>query len=388
MAKRKTEEMIKELKKKKLDPSAKPSDISYDPRTSTWDTTTFPSGKARLYSWNINGLNACMSRGDLQKFLKEEDPDLLCLNETKMDEKKIDSEKVKSKLFPEKYLQYWNCCKSSSGYAGTAILTKVKPIDVKYDLGIVEHDLEGRTITLEFEDFIIVACYVPNAGQKLDRLTYRTKEWDVDFRKYLKNLEQTRNKCVILCGDLNVAHHEIDIWNAKGNKKSAGFTVEEREEFTNLLNLGFVDSFRRLHPKEAKYSYWNLRSNARAENKGWRLDYFVVSEALMDAVEESDMLNKVTGSDHCPLKLFLNLHKAKKPGVSKKQYVEESKVESEQEEEDSEDSEKDEDEEAPKPSKAKKPATKASGIKVKATMKGEVKSKIEKKAAAKRGKRV
>lgn len=317
MAKRKTEEMLQALKKKKVDGSTceKPSDIAFDPRTSTWKVTEFPNGKARLYTWNVNGLNAVMGRGDLQKFLKNEDPDLLCLNEIKMDEKKIQSSKVKDQLFPEKYLMYWNCCKGSSGYAGTAILTKVKPLDVKFDLGILEHDLEGRTITMEFENFIIVACYVPNAGQKLDRLEYRTKKWDIDFRNYLKGLEVTKNKCVILCGDLNVAHHEIDISNPKGNLRSAGFTIEERNEFTNFLKEGFVDSFRKLHPTDVKYSYWNLRSGARATNKGWRLDYFAISECLMDAVLESDMCSSVMGSDHCPIKLYLDCSKIKKPNT-------------------------------------------------------------------------
>lgn len=381
MAKRKTAEMIQALKKKKTEGDDKPSDIAYDPRTSSWATTSFPSGKARLYTWNVNGLNSCLSGGNIQKFLKDEDPDLLCINETKMDEKKIEGDKIKSKMFPDKYLQYWNCCKSSSGYAGTAILTKVKPLDVKFDLGILEHDLEGRTITLEFKEFIIVACYVPNAGQKLDRLSYRTQKWDPDFRKYLKGLEQKKGKCVILCGDLNVAHMEIDIWNAKGNKKSAGFTEEERNEFTNFLKLGFVDSFRKLHPKEVKYSYWNLRSNARAENKGWRLDYFAVSEALMDAVDESDMINNVMGSDHCPLKLFLTLSKIKKPAGSKVSFEEEktkAKSKEEKKEEEDEDEDEDEEEEEEKPKKEKKKATKG---------KKGTQSKIEKKQTAKKSKK-
>lgn len=380
MAKRKTEEMIKELKKRKTGEEEKLSDIAHDPRTATWPTTSFPGGKARLYSWNVNGLKACMGRGDLQKFLKEEDPDVLCLNETKMDEKKIEAEKVRKNLFEEKYLQYWNCCKSSSGYAGTAVLTKVKPLSVKFDLGIIEHDLEGRTITLEFPDFVLVACYVPNAGQKLDRLVYRTKQWDLDFRKYLKNMEQSKNKCVILCGDLNVAHEEIDIWNASGNKRSAGFTIEERTEFTNFLKLGFADSFRKLHPTTVKYSYWNLRSNARAENKGWRLDYFVVSDALLGAVTDSDMLTKVTGSDHCPLKLFLDVSKVKKPGAAQGWKAEEAKAkgkgdgngkESESEESDSEKSE-DENEKKVKKQTSKKETLKSAKqtrLKTKATIK-------------------
>eukprot|EP00826_Nyctotherus_ovalis_P015252 TRINITY_DN1431_c0_g1_i4.p1 TRINITY_DN1431_c0_g1~~TRINITY_DN1431_c0_g1_i4.p1 ORF type:complete len:384 (-),score=113.57 TRINITY_DN1431_c0_g1_i4:168-1319(-) len=380
MAKRKTEEMIKELKRRKTNEDEKLSDIAHDPRTVTWPTTSFPSGKARLYSWNVNGLKACMGRGDLQKFLKEEDPDLLCLNETKMDEKKIEAENVRKNLFQEKYLQYWNCCKSSSGYAGTAVLTKVKPLSVKFDLGIIEHDLEGRTITLEFADFILVACYVPNAGQKLDRLQYRTKQWDLDFRKYLKNMEQSKNKCVILCGDLNVAHEEIDIWNASGNKRSAGFTIEERTEFTNFLKLGFADSFRKLHPTTVKYSYWNLRSNARAENKGWRLDYFVVSEALMGAVTDSDMLTEVLGSDHCPLKLFLDMSKVKKPGIAQDWRAEEANTKSKDKGEDNgkEESEYEEDDDEKSEDEKKVRGKKETGKNAKQT-------RLKTKATAKKG---
>ena len=189
------------------------------------------------------------------------------------------------------------------------MFSKVKPLDVTFDIGIPKHDQEGRTITAEFEKFILVTCYVPNAGQKLDRLDYRTKEWDLDFKNYLKSLEVKKKKCVILCGDLNVAHHEIDISNPKGNMKSAGFTKEERQGFTDLLSAGFKDSFRELHPKEVKYTYWNTRSNARAQNKGWRLDYFVVTGELMSAIAESDTVPNVMGSDHCPIKLTLTLGK-------------------------------------------------------------------------------
>lgn len=257
-----------------------------------------------------------MGRNDLQNFLKNEDPDILCINETKITEDKMDNT-IFNSLSKDKYLQFWNCCKVSSGYAGTAIFTKVRPWNVTFDLGIPKHDQEGRTITAEFANFILVACYVPNAGQKLDRLDYRTKEWDPDFAAYLKKLETTRNKCVILCGDLNVSHTEIDIFNAKGNKKSAGFTMEERNGFTNLLMSGFKDSFRELHPKEIKYTYWNMRSNARAENRGWRLDYFVVTPSLMSAINISDTVPDIMGSDHCPIKLILSIDKIVNPnGIS------------------------------------------------------------------------
>lgn len=270
----------------------------------SWEVTKFPADTIRICSWNINGLRAIMAKKELQGFLSKESPDILCLNETKIGEDKLDS-KITSELSKDKYLQFWNCCKSSTGYAGTALFSKVRPLDVSFDLGITKHDQEGRTITAEYEKFIVVACYVPNSGQHLSRLDYRTKEWDIDFRAYLKKLETTKNKCIILCGDLNVAHKEIDIHNPKGNLKSAGYTVEERKEFDNLLTQGFIDSYRELHPKEVKYSYWNMRSNARKENKGWRLDYFIVSKSLLPAIKDSNIMDKVIGSDHCPANLDL-----------------------------------------------------------------------------------
>eukprot|EP00826_Nyctotherus_ovalis_P030220 TRINITY_DN2404_c0_g1_i3.p1 TRINITY_DN2404_c0_g1~~TRINITY_DN2404_c0_g1_i3.p1 ORF type:complete len:334 (+),score=74.16 TRINITY_DN2404_c0_g1_i3:265-1266(+) len=278
----------------------------------SWKVTEFPAEVVHICSWNVNGLRAVMGKKELQGFLSKESPDILCLNETKISEEKLDA-KITSELSKENYLQFWNCSKTSSGYAGTALFSKVRPIDVSFDLGVSKHDQEGRTITAEYSKFVLVACYVPNSGQRLARLSYRTKEWDADFRNYLKNLETTKNKCVILCGDLNVAHKEIDISNPKGNMKSAGFTVEEREEFGRLLEMGFADSFRELHGKEVKYSYWNMRSNARKENKGWRLDYFVTSKALLPAIKDSNIMDKVMGSDHCPVNLELVLGKIKSP---------------------------------------------------------------------------
>ncbi len=282
-----------------------PSRTAIDSRMVAWKVAAFPGSTVRVYSWNVNGLKAVMGRKDLQNFLQSEDPDVLCLNETKMTDDRIEKEHIKDALLPAKYLQFWNCSRVKKGYAGTAIFTKVKPLDVKFDLGIEKHDQEGRTITLEFANFVLVACYVPNAGQKLDRLDYRTKEWDTDFSAYLKGLETKLGKGVILCGDLNVAHNEIDIFSAKSNQRSAGFTTEERKGFTSLLSTGFVDSFRQLHPADVKYSYWNSRTNARQEGKGWRLDYFVVSSTLMASVCDSEILNPVMGSDHCPVKLTL-----------------------------------------------------------------------------------
>ena len=293
----------------------------------SWKVTEFPAKTIRIYSWNVNGIRAVMGKKELQKFFEKENPDILCLNETKINEDKLDS-KIVSELSKDKYLQFWNCCKVSSGYAGTALFSKVRPLDVTFDLGIPKHDQEGRTITAEFEKFILVACYVPNSGQKLNRLDYRIKEWDVDFRTYLKELETKKNKCIILCGDLNVAHKEIDISNPKGNTRSAGFTIEERNEFTKLLDMGFIDSFRELHPKEIKYTYWNMRSKAREENKGWRLDYFVTTNTLLPAIEDSNAMKDIMGSDHCPIILKLVSDKISFPIEDKKE-VEEVKTKTE-----------------------------------------------------------
>ena len=207
--------------------------------------------------------------------------------------------------FPPEYHLYFNCCKTQKNYSGTGIASKYKPISVLMDLGIKKHDHEGRTIALEFENFYLVSCYVPNAGQKLVRLDYRTKEWDIDFRNFLKNLN--REKHVIWCGDLNVAHNEIDLYDPKGNKnKTAGFTDKEREQFTNLLNEGFVDTFRELHPDVVKYSWWSMRTQARKDNKGWRLDYFVIDSDGMNGVKDSLINNDIEGSDHCPIELIYN----------------------------------------------------------------------------------
>jgi len=266
-----------------------------------------PTGALRIYTWNINGIRAVTGKKELQNFISKENPDILCLNEIKIDKDKLESEGIQ-KIFPTTYNYYWNCCKVKSGYAGTAIFSKIKPINVTYDIGIPKHDGEGRTITAEYEKFFLVATYIPNAGQKLERLGYRTKEWDADFRKYLKSLE-AKGKPVIWCGDLNVAHNEIDISNPKGNLKSAGFTKEERAEFATLLGMGFVDTFRKLYPSKVEYTYWSARGTARAENKGWRLDYFVVSESIFPSVVDCGAQKNVMGSDHCPLQLVLNLDK-------------------------------------------------------------------------------
>lgn len=274
--------------------------LSVDPKYETGDGK-IDKDVIKISSWNINGLRSVLNKNEIDNYVNKDKPDILCLNETKVDKEALDSEQI-GKRMPKDYIQYWNCCKCSKGYSGVAILSRYKPLSVKADIGIPEHDQEGRTLTLEFEKFYLVSCYVPNAGEKLVRLDYRTKKWDPAFRNYLNELK--KKKSVILCGDLNVAHHEIDIANPKSNLKSAGFTVEERQEFTNLLKTGFVDSFRELYPKEVKYSYWSLRSNARATNKGWRLDYFVIDEdGFKKACQDSQINNSVMGSDHCPIEL-------------------------------------------------------------------------------------
>jgi len=206
-------------------------------------------------------------------------------------------------LFNKTYLTYWNFAEKA-GYAGTCIMTKFLPLNVTNGIGISKHDNEGRTITLEFDSFFLVTCYVPNAGEGLKRLSYRTKEWDLEFRAYLEGLR--KKKDVILCGDLNVAHHDIDISNPKGNLKSPGFTVEERSEFTKFLNLGYVDTFREKYPSLVKYSFWSARSNARETNKGWRLDYFIINKEAGKRCLDSEILNDYHGSDHCPIKLRFN----------------------------------------------------------------------------------
>ncbi|SHE92998.1 exodeoxyribonuclease III [Clostridium fallax] len=248
----------------------------------------------KLISWNVNGLRACVQKGFIDYFNKE-DADIFCVQETKLQKGQID-------LQLEGYHQYWNYAEKK-GYSGTAIFTKREPISVNYGIGIEEHDKEGRVITLEFDDYYVVTVYTPNSKQKLERLDYRVK-WEEDFRIYLKNLDD--KKPVIICGDLNVAHKEIDLKNPKNNRKNAGFTDEEREEFTKLLDDGFIDTFRYLYPdKEGIYSWWSYRFNARKNNAGWRIDYFVVSNRLKERIENAEIHTEILGSDHCPVVLIL-----------------------------------------------------------------------------------
>ena len=248
----------------------------------------------KMISWNVNGLRAIYKKGFVDIF-NEINADIFCIQETKLQEGQID-------LNLPGYEMYWNYAEKK-GYSGTAIFTKIKPISVTKGIGIEEHDKEGRVITLEFENYYLVTVYTPNSQTELARLDYRMK-WEKDFKAYIKELE--KKKPVVICGDLNVAHKEIDLKNPKTNRKNAGFTDEEREKFTELLNDGFIDTFRYFYPnEEGKYSWWSYRFSARKKNAGWRIDYFLVSEALKDNLKSADILSDIMGSDHCPVELIL-----------------------------------------------------------------------------------
>ncbi|WP_026478493.1 exodeoxyribonuclease III [Alkaliphilus transvaalensis] len=250
----------------------------------------------KMISWNVNGLRACVTKGFLDYF-KEMDADLFCVQETKLQEGQIS-------LDLEGYHQFWNCAEKK-GYSGTAVFSKIQPISVKYGVGKNDTQEEGRVIILEFEKFYLVNVYTPNAQRGLARLDYRMT-WEDEFRSYLKELDAV--KPVVLCGDLNVAHNEIDLKNPKTNTKNAGFTMEERGKMTELINTGFTDTFRHLYPdKEGAYSWWSYMGNARARNTGWRIDYFVVSERLKNNIKEAEIHSHVMGSDHCPVLLELEI---------------------------------------------------------------------------------
>ena len=247
----------------------------------------------KLISWNVNGLRACVGKGFEESF-KALDADVFCLQETKMQEGQLDLQ------FPG-YESYWNYA-DKKGYSGTAVYTRVKPLSVTLDMGIDEHDHEGRVITVEFEDFHLVCVYVPNSQDGLKRLDYRMK-WEDDFRAYVTSLAE--KKGVVICGDLNVAHNEIDLKNPSSNRNNAGFTDEERGKFNALLNAGFVDSWRMLNPDTVKYSWWSYRFQARQRNAGWRIDYFLVSDSMKDRIVGAEIHNEILGSDHCPVGLEL-----------------------------------------------------------------------------------
>lgn len=250
----------------------------------------------KFISWNVNGLRAVVGKDFKESFAKL-DADFFCLQETKMQAGQLD-------LAFEGYESYWNYAEKK-GYSGTAIFTRHKPLKVTQGMGIDEHDHEGRIVTLEMEKFYLVCVYVPNSQDELRRLDYRMR-WEDDFRAYLLNLDA--HKPVIVCGDLNVAHEEIDLKNPKSNRRNAGFTQEERDKMTTLLNAGFVDSFRHFYPDlEGAYSWWSYRFKAREKNAGWRIDYFLVSQRLASQMEGAKIHNEMFGSDHCPVELTLNL---------------------------------------------------------------------------------
>ncbi|KAK3517872.1 hypothetical protein QTP70_021842 [Hemibagrus guttatus] len=266
------------------------------------DKLTSKDGRAankKITSWNVDGLRAWVKKKGLD-WVRQEAPDVLCLQETKCAEKALPAEITTMPEYPHKY---WAGSEDKEGYSGVAMLCKTKPLKVTYGIGKEEHDKEGRVITAEFPSYFLVTAYVPNASRGLVRLDYR-KTWDVDFREYLSNLD--KSKPLVLCGDLNVAHQEIDLKNPKGNRKNAGFTPEEREGFSQLLAAGFIDSFRELYPEQANaYTFWTYMMNARAKNVGWRLDYFLLSTALLPSLCDSKIRNTAMGSDHCPITLHL-----------------------------------------------------------------------------------
>lgn len=249
----------------------------------------------KLISWNVNGLRACLTKG-LEESFNALGADIFCLQEIKLKEGQTD-------FCPPGYFAYWNYAEKA-GYSGTAIFTKEEPVSVEYGIGIEEHDTEGRVITAQYKDYYVVTCYTPNSQEGLKRLDYRMK-WEDDFRAYLKKLE--KNKPVILCGDLNVAHNEIDLKNPKTNRKNAGFSDEERGKMTELLASGFTDTFRHFYPDaEGEYSWWSYRFSAREKNAGWRIDYFIVSDILKDRLSSAAIHQEIFGSDHCPVELVIN----------------------------------------------------------------------------------
>ena len=249
----------------------------------------------KIISWNVAGFRACLKKG-FDDFFKEINADVFCIQESKVMEDQFD-------YHPDGYYKYLNPAERK-GYSGTLVYTRVKPLNVTYGIGIDEHDHEGRVITMEFEKYFVVTVYVPNVKRDLSRLEYRM-QWEDDFRKYLKKLEKT--KPVVMCGDLNVAHEEIDLKNAKANIGNAGFTYEERAKFTELLNSGFIDTFRYFNPNKEQYSWWSFMGHAREKNVGWRIDYFVVSEKIVKNVSNAIIYDKVLGSDHCPVGLDVEI---------------------------------------------------------------------------------
>ena len=256
----------------------------------------------KIIAWNVNGIRSIIKKKHLLDLIENEKPSVICFGETKLSCPSVDVEEDLKEKIPGYKYRYFDTCKSRGGYSGTAIFSKKKPLNVNYGIGIQELDMEGRVITLEFDNYFLIHVYTPNSGQALQRLKYRVDTWDPAFREYLKGLQKKKN--IIVCGDLNVANEEIDIHSPKTNKKSAGFTDLERESFKKHLNdLGLIDTFRHLNKDEIKYSYWSYMNKAREKNKGWRIDYFLVSKKLLPNVKKSTILTEVMGSDHAPVKL-------------------------------------------------------------------------------------
>ncbi|MHC4870897.1 MAG: exodeoxyribonuclease III [Planctomycetota bacterium] len=251
----------------------------------------------KIISWNVNGIRACINKG-FYDFLSAEDPDIICLQEVRALQEQADLARA------DKYQICWNPAEKR-GYSGTAVFSKIKPIDIKHGLGIKKHDTEGRVITLEFKKYFLVTVYTPNSKRGLERLEYRTLEWDVDFLKYVKKLE--KEKPVVFCGDLNVAHKEIDLANPDSNHKNAGFTDEERESFDNIVEAGFIDTFREFCSEGGHYTWWSNFAKSREKNIGWRIDYFCVSKALRKQLKGAAIMPEVMGSDHCPISIEISL---------------------------------------------------------------------------------
>lgn len=258
--------------------------------------------RTKIIAWNINGIRAISKKNYLFDLIEKEKPNIICFGETKISCPFLDvEENLKNKIKGYKY-RYWSPCLIKNGYSGTSIFSKKNPLNVFYGLGVDELDKEGRVITLEFKNYYLIHVYTPNSGQGLVRLDYRVDKWDIEFRKYIKNLN--KNKPTIVCGDLNVAHKEIDISNPKGNKKNSGFTERERNSFTKLLKeVKLIDTYRYFNKEKVEYSFWTYFHNARAKNKGWRIDYFLVSEKIINSVVKSEILTDVLGSDHAPVML-------------------------------------------------------------------------------------
>lgn len=278
--------------------------------TNSVEYPKIPENKSlKIISWNINGLRPVLKSKELEKLINEEDPDFICLNETKIDYSLLEKEKYNI-LYQEKYKSSWICPIEKKGYSGVAVFSKYEPLSIFFGIKNEKLDDEGRVITYEYPSFFLVACYTPNAGEKLKRLDYRIEDWDKEFFKYINGLKEKKD--IILCGDLNVAFQDIDIYEAKGHNKTPGFTNEERNSFGDFLNMGYIDTFRSLHPEETKFSYFSKRfKHLKNENKGWRLDYFIVNQNNNFEIISSDMLNKdvYNSSDHIPIKLEFSFKK-------------------------------------------------------------------------------